>query len=539
MAFLAIGLSQMKRPISVAFQGGGARLIALIAAAEAISELVRDNKIHVEAVSGSSAGSIAALLLASDVDFGQVRRVLRDSESTIGKKFAPINDLMLFIKGLLFAASGAPVFRPNLFNDTIEDILIKVGINCTENIEDVVKIPTYLTVSDIYQGKTVSYDAGNIRDALRKSCAIPFIFASHKSDDRGQYVDGGVFDNLPTDILITKSSVSAPVFAIGFQAEPVLAAKDAFSYFISLISSIVSYKVSNSREIIGDEYVHSIETSLRILDFNKMISVGLNEEYDRVKIKTREFFESWLSGRTRPFETAGRRAVTKLRDTEQKLIKTIESVVNSVPGGHSYVRMVVDANSLHDRHLPDEIKVEQLINVPHGYALPGMIVPLISGDGAHAKTECIIKLDDGDGKDVEFTQFLINDKVLINDVEFDRNSLVVLFGGDVSALSGRSIYILKRETRYGFMYPLSQGADKLTIRAHYWGADELSIQLNLPGSFGAVDCDWIADKCPASPTRVDIPKRLLRDGWIAHAAQLRSVPHQGYIRGRFTLRQTR
>jgi predicted acylesterase/phospholipase RssA len=63
----------MKRPVSIAFQGGGAKLVVLIAAAEAISELIQDEKLDVVAVSGSSAGSIAALLLAARADFSKVR----------------------------------------------------------------------------------------------------------------------------------------------------------------------------------------------------------------------------------------------------------------------------------------------------------------------------------------------------------------------------------------------------------------------------------------------------------------------------------
>ena len=65
------------RKVNIAFQGGGARLVSLIAAAHAISELEKSKVIEVGAVSGSSAGSLAALLLASGADFDKLASVSR------------------------------------------------------------------------------------------------------------------------------------------------------------------------------------------------------------------------------------------------------------------------------------------------------------------------------------------------------------------------------------------------------------------------------------------------------------------------------
>ena len=64
----------MTIPVQLAFQGGGAKVVALLAAAEAIQDACRQNLISVSRVSGTSAGSIVACLLAGEINIGEVRR---------------------------------------------------------------------------------------------------------------------------------------------------------------------------------------------------------------------------------------------------------------------------------------------------------------------------------------------------------------------------------------------------------------------------------------------------------------------------------
>lgn len=57
----------MTKPIQLSFQGGGAKIIDLLAAAEAIQEKSASGEIVISRVAGTSAGSIVATLLAFDI----------------------------------------------------------------------------------------------------------------------------------------------------------------------------------------------------------------------------------------------------------------------------------------------------------------------------------------------------------------------------------------------------------------------------------------------------------------------------------------
>jgi predicted acylesterase/phospholipase RssA len=527
----------MKRRISIAFQGGGAKVIALLAAADAISELIRDDSIEVVTVSGSSAGSIAALLLSAGADFSKVRYALQQSAEEISRNFPAINSVSMTLKAFDYLIRGKPIYSPRLFNSMIAKVLGLCGIDVLKDISDVQKIPLFITVSDIYQGKTVIHDRGNIRDALRKSCAIPFVFSSHRADDQGQFVDGGVFDNLPTDVLIKNSPLDVPVFAIGFSPDAAEPAANSFRYILSLMFSVVSYKVSGSRESIGQEFVYELKTTLGTLDFNKMVSIGINEEYDALKKQTRDFFDAWMSGARGgvEFETVGRRAAVRLREMERVIIENIDSLFKGTGGTHEYIKMTVDANCLLNRRTADEIKTEQLLRLPDNGVIPGMVIPTMGGDGTHARTDCIVKLDGPLGPDIEFRQFVINDEIVVDDIAIKRNSVVIMFATALGQLSGRNLYVLTKEQRFGFMLPLLQkGSDYLTLTARVWDASELYVQLNVPDAFGRVNSDWSIRESLNLPQRITVSPGELRSGWSGHAAKLTAVRKSGHLKGLFS-----
>lgn len=60
-------------PIQLVLQGGGAKLIALLAAMEAVEELEANGRIVVTRLCGTSAGAIAACLFAARVPMKEAR----------------------------------------------------------------------------------------------------------------------------------------------------------------------------------------------------------------------------------------------------------------------------------------------------------------------------------------------------------------------------------------------------------------------------------------------------------------------------------
>ena len=65
------------RPIQLALQGGGAKIVHLIAALEAIEKLQNEDRlIHVTRIAGTSAGAIAGGLFAAGVAMSAVKETL-------------------------------------------------------------------------------------------------------------------------------------------------------------------------------------------------------------------------------------------------------------------------------------------------------------------------------------------------------------------------------------------------------------------------------------------------------------------------------
>jgi hypothetical protein len=229
-----------------------------------------------------------------------------------------------------------------------------------------------------------------------------------------------------------------------------------------------------------------------------MVKIGIEEEYDSIKRQTREFFSNWLAGLAPTdvptFGNRGHGAAVKLKETETKLIAFVEDVWKHVKGENTYVRLRVDANCLTHPNIPDEIQLEQLIRIPDGQTVPGILLPLIDGAGQLSHAECFVNLDGPKGDAIPIKQFIVHDNVIFKGETKRRMCIVILLCDELYRYSGRSLYVLKKEKRFGFMAPLkSLGQDFLGTASHYWDSAEVSIQLNVPADFGDVRVEWFRD----------------------------------------------
>jgi predicted acylesterase/phospholipase RssA len=74
----------------LAIQGGGAKVVALLAAVEAVQQLQREGTVQVTRVAGTSAGSIVAALFAAGSDLASVRQELvRKFGADVARLFPP------------------------------------------------------------------------------------------------------------------------------------------------------------------------------------------------------------------------------------------------------------------------------------------------------------------------------------------------------------------------------------------------------------------------------------------------------------------
>jgi hypothetical protein len=367
------------------------------------------------------------------------------------------------------------------------------------------------------------------------------VFSSYKDLEGGQRVDGGMLDNLPTDILMQDQTDLCPVFAIGFKLENRRTPSSPATYMHSLATSGIQYRILSSKKAVGEDMVLELDTTLETLDFDKIVDVGIEKEYNLIKEQTRQFFQAYLSGHGNfkdPLsESRGVAPFYKLKSIEKSVHDYVYDSIKKAKCKNKYLKMRVNAFSLVNPSNHDEIHLEQLIAFPEGDYIKGAILPMINGAGYVANVECQVCVGGPDGPEIKCEQFFIKDfNPGITHADAYTDMVVLLFKGDLKPLIGKSVYILKKEKRYGFMLDLrDKKADFLAVRSIYWPADEISIALNVPKEFPKLRCEWLREKgAPGPPPeKISQIQNLVPAGFVCYTQGLRDIGLGTRLKGNF------
>jgi NTE family protein len=164
------------RALSLVLSGGGARGFAHLGAIKAL----REHGIAIDAVGGTSIGAIMGAAVAADWSFEEMVEVFRRS-------FVSTNPLSDYTFPFVSMVSGRKVSR--LLREAFGD----------RGIEDL-PLPFFAVSANLTDGKVAVHRTGPLWQWLRASVAIPGVLPP--VFHRGQvYVDGGVMNNLPVDIM--------------------------------------------------------------------------------------------------------------------------------------------------------------------------------------------------------------------------------------------------------------------------------------------------------------------------------------------------
>ena len=176
------------RALGVVLGGGGARGIAQVGAFKALEEA----GLAIDRVGGTSMGSIFAAGFAMGWDADEILARVRE----VFKKRAALIDVTFPYLALLSGAKLTRVLQW-LFGST--------------NIENLWH--EYYCVSVSLNGANINvHDRGPVWRHIRSSCALPGIFPPvYDGDD--VLIDGGVMNNLPTDVMFERAA-GGPVIAI-------------------------------------------------------------------------------------------------------------------------------------------------------------------------------------------------------------------------------------------------------------------------------------------------------------------------------------
>lgn len=161
---------EKKYRIGLVLSGGGARGFAHIGVIQALKEA----GIHPDVVSGTSAGAIVGALFADGYSPKEIMKLMNSSSRLDYFIPAVPRGGFLQMSGLI------KILKNNLRAKSFEEL----------------KIPLYITATDLNNGKAVYFSSGELLYPIIASASIPVLFRPLVINNI-QYVDGGVLDNLP------------------------------------------------------------------------------------------------------------------------------------------------------------------------------------------------------------------------------------------------------------------------------------------------------------------------------------------------------
>jgi len=175
--------------IGLVLSGGGARGFAHLGLLQALN----DSCIFPDIISGTSAGALAGVLYADGYTPKEILRLMNSGSRLDFMRPALPREGLLQIGGIIKILKSS--LRAKIFED--------------------LKIPLYVTATDLNNGKAEYFSKGNLLDPVIASASIPVLFQPVMINDI-YYVDGGVLDNLPLKPIENKCR-----FLIGSFVNPV------------------------------------------------------------------------------------------------------------------------------------------------------------------------------------------------------------------------------------------------------------------------------------------------------------------------------
>ena len=163
-------MSAKQYKTGLVLSGGGARGFAHLGVIEALNEA----GIFPDVISSTSAGAIIGVLYADGHSPREILRMMNGASRLDFMRPALPREGLLQINGII------KILRAGLRSKEFRDL----------------KIPLFVTATDLNNGKAVYFSEGELFDPVIASASIPVLFQPVKINNIS-YVDGGVLDNLP------------------------------------------------------------------------------------------------------------------------------------------------------------------------------------------------------------------------------------------------------------------------------------------------------------------------------------------------------
>jgi NTE family protein len=176
-----ITLTPPKRPkIILVLSGGGARGLAHIG----VLKVLEEEGVPIDGIVGTSVGALIGALYCSGMKINKIELMAEEIGWSDLTNFSPPS-----IVGLVMA-------EKLLSTEKMEEYIEK---NIGKKQFHELKIPFACVATDLRTGEKIIFREGDVASAARASATIPGVFAPVEYRHR-QLVDGGLVDNIPTDI---------------------------------------------------------------------------------------------------------------------------------------------------------------------------------------------------------------------------------------------------------------------------------------------------------------------------------------------------
>ncbi|MGD0902937.1 MAG: patatin-like phospholipase family protein [Terracidiphilus sp.] len=195
--------------IGLALEGGGALGLAHIG----VIQWLEEHQIPVDRIAGTSMGALVGAFYASGETTAELRtQATSDAFKGVFTLQAPYRDSSFRRRqdrrqnpaAITVGLKHGPALRNALFSGRGIDEFLTTNLlayNRQELDYDQIPIPFRCVATDLNTLRAVTFSGGPLPQAVRASISIPGVFPPVQAANGHYLVDGGILDNLPTDVL--------------------------------------------------------------------------------------------------------------------------------------------------------------------------------------------------------------------------------------------------------------------------------------------------------------------------------------------------
>lgn len=519
------------KPIQLVLQGGGAKLYALVAALDAVDSAVQEHKIEVRRIAGTSAGAIIGGLYAAGVK----PQTMREAFSGFPlDKLASFDGAWRKSTALLKAIRGIPLADDRQLAAFLNRLLSATQPSKGPLRLHDVAIPLSIVASDVSGRERVVYESWD-RDRERglvscmlDSSAIPFFFRAAGRDSGRLILDGGLCENLASELLISGAATHGDVVAISFRDQPPETPRNARELATALLDTAINAAVRRSKQV-ADLFLIELDThGVSTFDFAEAAhALGANGEsgrYESARLQTAHRLDELCSAQ-------GQQRVSKNRwdsadpATMGHLFQVYKS--QQLPRTFHYFsrRLEIVANSLvpedDEDHGTRDLVIQTLELAPTREPID-CIAAQIFTDSAQKPSDVSCDVWDAKGRPVPFVVVPVRDPE-----DPSMYGLLICFTPPLTP-SPEARYSLRTEFRVAKAFPMLENGEtdrmgSKILRAN-GAADRVELVVHVPDSFGELaitsEREPFAEAHPMKPADLLHLKRRGRFqvyGWQAEA----------------------